>query len=30
MITDPETTTEPFEVRRFWIRRPEIAVSHYG
>ena len=29
-ITDPGTATEPVEVERFWIWRPEIAVSHYG
>ena len=28
-ITDPQTFTEPFEVERFWIWRPEIAVSPY-
>ena len=28
-ITDPETFTEPFEVSRHWIWRPEIAVSPY-
>lgn len=28
-ITDAETFTEPFEVERFWIWRPEIAVSPY-
>ena len=28
-ITDPETVTEPFEVERFWIWRPEIVVSPY-
>ncbi|MCY3732459.1 MAG: hypothetical protein OXF98_14070, partial [Rhodospirillaceae bacterium] len=28
-ITDPGTMTEPLEVERFWIWRPEIAVSRY-
>ena len=28
-ITDPQTFTEPFEVERFWIWRPEIAVNPY-
>ena len=28
-VTDPETFTEPFEVERFWVWRPEIAVSPY-
>lgn len=28
-ITDTQTFTEPFEVERFWIWRPEIVVSPY-
>lgn len=28
-ITDPQIFTEPFEVERFWIWRPEIVVSPY-
>ena len=28
-ITDPETMTEPLDVDRFWIWRPEIVVSPY-
>ncbi len=28
-ITDRGTATEPFEVERFWIWRPEIVVSPY-
>ena len=29
-ITDPETYTQPFEVERHWIWRPEIAVRPYA
>jgi hypothetical protein len=29
-VTDPETFTEPFEVERYWIWRPEIAVARYA
>lgn len=29
-ITDPETFTQPFEVERHWIWRPEIAISPYA
>ncbi len=29
-ITDIETFTEPFEVERYWLWRPEIVVSPYA
>ena len=29
-VTDPITFTEPLEVERFWIWRPEIAVGSYA
>jgi hypothetical protein len=29
-VTDPETFTAPFEVERYWIWRPEIAVARYA
>ncbi len=29
-VTDPETFTAPFEVERYWIWRPEIAVNRYA
>ena len=29
IVTDPGTMTEPLEVERFWVWRPEIAVNRY-
>jgi hypothetical protein len=29
-VTDAETFTEPFQVERYWIWRPEIAVERYA
>ncbi len=29
-ITDPDTFTEPFELARYWIWRPEIPLGNYA
>ena len=29
-VTDPNSFTEPFEVERYWIWRPEIVIGRYA